>query len=229
MMRRLLEWGEGNKTTVANFLPYVNGDIERKQVTWYSHPRTNNQKDIVMNPENSTRPGRWRRFEIWYSTTLLLLYLLCLHFICSQSFDAPVLFGDRTEAIFDLWSLQHFCSGVLIGSFFLLRPLRPTEEWPVFFFRARISTLFVLAIVWETAEVMMEAGFFGSAISHWKHGFEHWGNRFIGDPLMVVLGGVFAEKFPNAWKWGLAFAVVWLVVNVASPHSMAVQEWLFGP
>lgn len=150
--------------------------------------------------------------------TLSLAIVVCLHLVVAQQFTLPLVVGDRTEALFDLWSVQHFLSGVFIGTVLLLPEKRSLKDL--------LTATLIVAFIWEAAELAMEYGIFGQVISSWKSGFEHWGNRFIGDPLMVVFGSMFAWKFSSAWKWAFIPASVWLVANVVSPTSMSIQQWL---
>lgn len=141
--------------------------------------------------------------------------------VIAGPFTAPFVIGDRTQAMFDLWSLQHFCGGILIGA--LLARFRPLPSgW-----RAFALAVGAIALSWEAAELAMEAGVFGAGVSRWKDGFEHWSNRLVGDPLLVVCGALVARRFAYAWKIAMAPASVWLLVNVASPSSMYIQRLIF--
>jgi hypothetical protein len=134
---------------------------------------------------------------------------------------APLLIGDRRDAAFDLWSLQHFCSGILLGA--LLTRLRLASDS----LTRLVGICLLLALAWEATELAMEAGWFGASISDWKDGFEHWSNRLAGDPLMVSTGGLIGRLYRRAWKIVLVPASAWLVLNVASPSSMTIQRMLF--
>lgn len=130
----------------------------------------------------------------------------------------PTLFGDRSAAIFDLWSFQHFSSGVILGAI-LLSYLKQKREL--------IPIVLAAALFWEFVELTMEFGFFSQAVTVWKGGFEHWSNRFIGDPLMMVAGALLAKVFPGAWKVVIIPAAIWFLINILSPDSMHIQHWLF--
>ena len=93
------------------------------------------------------------------SVFLLLTLLPFLHILESQRTDLPLLIGDRTEALFDLWSFQHFISGILIGAV-LLHLWRVPPSWRKF-----TLLVLLLALLWEATELAMEAGFFGQAVS----------------------------------------------------------------
>lgn len=137
--------------------------------------------------------------------------------------DLPVLVGDRSVAIFDLWSLQHFCGGVLTGAVLARLAGRRLYAERVF-----AAAAFLLALAWEAAELAMEAGLFGPAVAHWKGSFEHWGNRLVGDPLMVTSGALLSRRFPRAWLVVILPAAIWLALNVTSPNSMSIQRLIFG-
>lgn len=161
----------------------------------------------------------------WEKALLLLPPLFAgiavMNFIETDGFDAPLLIGDRTKAAFDLWSLQHFCAGVLLGALLMRTPVGSAPRRSFALFGA------LLALSWEAAELAMEAGWFGAAISHWKDGFEHWSNRLFGDPLMVTSGCLVARRFRHAWKIVLPPAGIWLLFNLTSPSSMTIQRLLF--
>jgi hypothetical protein len=154
---------------------------------------------------------------------LSILGLTVAQLAVSGRYDLPRLVGDRSDAIFDLWSLQHFCAGVLLGTILLRSKLIHFPAWKEL---AMVVALFALS--WEATELAMEAGATGHAIAVWKGSFEHWGNRLVGDPLMVISGALIARRFSYAWKIVLLPAAIWLVVNVSSPNSMYIQHWLFG-
>lgn len=134
----------------------------------------------------------------------------------------PIIFGDRSEALFDLWSLQHCLSGVILGTFFFTyEPLLKRRKGEFY-----IYVLYV-ALCWEAVEYAMELGWFGQGIATWKGSIEYWGNRLIGDPLMVTLGAFIALRFEKSWRLVFVPAALWLLINVAAPHSMYVQRLLF--
>ena len=135
--------------------------------------------------------------------------------------DLPFIFGERSNAVFDLWSLQHFCSGIFIG--ILLSKSPRTRSMSV---RTLLLITLLLALCWESIELAMEIGYFGSDIAVWKGGIEHWGNRFLGDPLMVALGSLISRRFSHAWKIALVPMALWLFFNFTAPHSMFIQRFL---
>lgn len=169
-------------------------------------------------PEKSSTGG----IGLFLITTILLTVLPILHILASHRTSLPIIVGDRSEAIFDLWSFQHLLSGIIIGS--LLAYFYPTKlKWQKF-----VLLMWAFALIWEATELAMEAGWCSQAVANWKHGFEHWSNRFVGDPLMVTSGGLITRRYKSAWKWILVPATIWLIANLASPNSMSVQNFIFG-
>ena len=98
--------------------------------------------------------------------SIIALQLLCLssfHFSQSgQAFFPIQLFGHKTKAIFDLWSIQHFFSGIILGS--LLISLHFIKK-PNIVEVALIATLF--AFGWEIVELGAVSGCFGHQVSKW--------------------------------------------------------------
>jgi hypothetical protein len=131
-------------------------------------------------------------------------------------------FGLKTQSWFDVWSIEHFISGILIGS--LLALLWPKTRQPpvanntVPFFLA----LLTISFIWESVEFYLEAGYSGSAgVTHWFQGVEFWGNRVITDPLMVVAGAWCFLKSRKLVFPARIFSTFWLVSHVlVFPHSM---------
>jgi hypothetical protein len=174
---------------------------------------------IAQTAPHADAPRNWEKALLVLPP--LFAVIAVINFVETDGFDAPLLIGDRTRAAFDLWSLQHFCGGVLLGALLMRTPVGSAPRRRFALFGA------LLALSWEAAELAMEAGLFGAAISHWKDGFEHWSNRLFGDPLMVTSGCLVARRFGHAWKIVLVPAGIWLLINVTSPSSMTIQRLLF--
>jgi hypothetical protein len=148
------------------------------------------------------------------------------HRMTNHLWRTPELFGHKTVAMLDCWTLQHLCSGVIIGWIAGLRldwrfPPTTRVEW--------LCRVLAIAYLWEGHELAGEAGLWGHAAFVWKAGFEHWSNRLIADPLAVTLGAVLFRRVPRALIPALLVTVLWCAVNAATPHCMTVQEWFFGP
>ena len=159
------------------------------------------------------------RWFIPVSTFLLAIMVLFSHFWFSEQTSLPLLIGYKDSAVFDLWSVQHFLMGVVTGRIILQKFKEPL----VF-----VSAMLFVALAWEGLEILMEAGEMGITISVWKGGFEHWGNRLIGDPLVVTLGGLISRKNHRFWKYALIYCISWLALNVVMPDSMYIQRILLG-
>jgi hypothetical protein len=137
------------------------------------------------------------------------------------------LWGLKTEAAFDVWSIEHLMMGMNLGYFagFVIKKWSIPKE-----LRIKISFLVVLAIalLWENLEHYIELGLFGQSVAYWFQGVEHWTNRLIFDNLMVVLGWfIYTRKSKTVW-FARAFSCVWLVFHIMIfPHSMYLH-YLFG-
>jgi hypothetical protein len=186
-----------------------------------NHPRTGQRSTSVFRPDGPTSPSI-SKIPLVPIVVLWFFAVAGAHFAVTRRFDLPKFVGDRSEATFDLWSLQHFCAGILLGSI-LVRTK--------FLRFAAVKELAMVALLielgWEASELGMEAGLFGHAVANWKDGFEHWSNRLVGDPLMVTLGALVATRFSYAWKIVLLPAAIWLLINVLSPNTMYIQRLLF--
>ncbi|MBT4315335.1 MAG: UbiA family prenyltransferase [Candidatus Magasanikbacteria bacterium] len=147
---------------------------------------------------------------------LLIDTVMGLALICMV---VPQKYGAREVAMLDLWSIEHFLLGVVMYP--LLRKVFPNSN-----IKKLLLVIFAIAYSWELAEFLMESGVFGIAISDWKRGFEHWSNRLIADPLLVLLGGFISTKKQNLWKWLLVPWAVWGLANYLASNSMFIQEYI---
>lgn len=156
------------------------------------------------------------------------------------------LFGDKRDSLFDVWSIEHFVSGLTIGSILLcimakhfLTPAvkeamaNPYQKSnPFFTDRQFLFNYFMIialiAYLWEVLEFYMEAGYTNNdKITYWFQGVEYWLNRVVTDPAMVVLGSWCALKLRSSIaRWsGRSFSATWVGVHVfVFPHCMYLQE-----
>lgn len=140
------------------------------------------------------------------------------------------IWGVKTQALFDVWSLEHILSGISIGfiiyqinRFFLDKEDGVVDEKTLLFFDI-IGVLFV-AFIWETLEHYLEMGLVGGTVSYWFQGVEFWANRLITDPLMLVLGYFIAKKYSSSIKIARAGSTLWMAVHIfLFPHSMYLHE-----
>ncbi|NQV12674.1 MAG: hypothetical protein HQ530_00020 [Parcubacteria group bacterium] len=153
------------------------------------------------------------------TTPFLFIAVLLSHFQFSGRVDLPLLVGYRDDAILDLWSIHHLLAGVVVGRIVFCKFKEPL----VF-----VSAVLFVALAWEGSEVLMEAGEIGKGLAVWKGGFEHWGNRFVGDLVAVTLGGwwFWTHRSNRLWQSALVFCLLWFAINFTTPDSMYVQRFL---
>ncbi|EKD43517.1 MAG: hypothetical protein ACD_72C00244G0007 [uncultured bacterium] len=144
-----------------------------------------------------------------------------------------IIFGLKTHAILDVWSIEHVLSGLSVGSAVKLKNhkvfqkvLNVVDHKHHSWWFDLTGVLFV-AYLWETLEHYLETGLAGERVAYWFQGVEFWPNRLIADPLMLVLGYMIAKRFPS-WVWpARALSLVWLLVHIfVFPQSMYLQEFL---
>jgi hypothetical protein len=146
------------------------------------------------------------------------------------------IWGLKTVAIFDVWTFEHILSGVSVGHVVWKDNTRHFEKhYPTLTLsrstRIRVDFLglLFLAYLWETLEHYLEEGIAGATVAYWFQGVEFWPNRFVSDPLMLVLGYWIAGRYPHLIVPARIVSVVWLIVHIfVFPHSMYLHE-LFGP
>jgi len=139
-----------------------------------------------------------------------------------------MLWGVKTEASFDVWSVEHLVMGVSVACFaaWLAKKIKGDEKISETLER-RISFLITLAVafMWETLEHYLEEGLWGEAVEYWLQGVEHWSNRLICDNLMVLSGWcIYQQKHKAVW-FARVFSCVWLFVHIfIFEHSMYLHE-----
>jgi hypothetical protein len=142
-----------------------------------------------------------------------------------------ILWGLKTYAILDVWTIEHILSGVSIGSAVKKKNHKTLQKllkiidhdhhswWFAF------SGVLFLAYFWETIEHYLETGLAGSTVEYWFQGIEFWPNRIIADPLMLILGYLIAKKFPRLVWPARILSITWLILHVfVFPHSMYLHE-----
>jgi len=135
-----------------------------------------------------------------------------------------VLWGYKTVAALDVWSIEHFIMGINLGalSTFLVKKWNKKEEIPESL-QIKFSFILVLmmAFFWEVLEHYIEVGLFGPVLEYWFQGVEHWSNRIISDNLMVMLGWFVYQKRNKMVWFGRIFSIIWLFFHIVIfPHSM---------
>lgn len=143
-----------------------------------------------------------------------------------------VLWGLKTQAIFDVWTIEHVLSGISVGCAVRKRHHRVFER----FFGAGhtkhswhfdLTGVLFVAFAWEALEHYLEEGMAGAAVQYWFQGVEFWPNRLLSDPLMLILGYIIAKRYPIAVLPARIASAAWLLVHIfVFPHSMYLQEVL---
>lgn len=157
------------------------------------------------------------------------------------------IWGPKTESLFDIWSIEHFISGVTIGSILCIilvhifhpdlknhsykkKKLTIKENLNGLHFHYFVL-VFLIAYIWEVLEFYMEAGYTGNAkITYWFQGVEYWLNRSLTDPLMVAFGAWCTLRFySKAVSWSArVFSVSWLTCHVfIFPNCMYLQNTIY--
>lgn len=160
----------------------------------------------------------------WAVLAIVAGFGVVLQYLHLGSFTAPILAGHKTVALLDLWVPSHLAGGVAIA--FLCRPFLDKKDHP----GSWLQGMLAWAFIWEDSEFCLEAlnDLFGGALVAWHAGVEHWSNRFLVDPLCLVLGGLAYRRWPWLAKPAIAYWLVWEAINVLSPDCMHIQETLFS-
>ena len=144
-----------------------------------------------------------------------------------------LIFGLKTQAIFDVWSIEHILSGISIGSAVQknnhaeIGKILNTKDHDYHSWHFALLGILFLAYAWETIEHYLEVGLLGDAVAYWFQGVEFWPNRILADPLLMVAGYAIARKYPNTVWPARILSFSWLVIHIfVFPHSMYLQEFL---
>lgn len=142
-----------------------------------------------------------------------------------------ILWGLKTHAIFDVWTIEHLLSGVSVGSAVkkknhkVFQKLLKLIDHNYHSWWFDVSGVLFLAYIWETLEHYLEVGLAGTTVAYWFQGVEFWPNRLISDPLMLVLGYLLARKYPFLVWPARALSIAWLIIHIFYfPHSMYLHE-----
>ncbi|RAP37735.1 hypothetical protein DID80_03740 [Candidatus Marinamargulisbacteria bacterium SCGC AAA071-K20] len=142
-----------------------------------------------------------------------------------------LIWGLKTTSLMDVWSIDHVLSGMSVGyiAYTFNRSLQHKYSLKVenetFFTIIDIVLVLLLAFMWETFEHYLEIGLMGSTVEYWFQGVEYWANRFIFDPLMLVVGYFYIRSHGSQINVFRVLSVLWLVVHIfIFPHSMYLHE-----
>ena len=135
-----------------------------------------------------------------------------------------MLFGDKTTAWFDIWSIQHIMSLMWVIVRFE-QGLRPrVSPRPAGLLGLLVALC--LGFAFEPIERLAELGYAGSAVAQWFAGEEYWANRWIADTIVC---GVAAYLLSRNRPWlvyaARQYSVSWMLLHVLlAPHSMYLQR-----
>ena len=142
-----------------------------------------------------------------------------------------MIWGLKTIAIFDVWTFEHFLSGISIGALAVrinIKIFKNKLNLNSRNIRTRyFDLIFVLLIAyaWETVEHYLESGLTGDVVAYWFQGVEFWANRIISDPLITVVGYYIAVRNPKLVTPARILSLIWLLVHVfLFPNSMYLHE-----
>jgi hypothetical protein len=137
------------------------------------------------------------------------------------------LFWPKDSAWFDIWSIEHFISGMSIGiiAIGINAVIYRKKKWfsPQDIVTRYFDIIFLLFIAyfWETLEHYLELWYFGSSLEHWFHGVE-----FIWN--LMVLWYLLIKKYSSLVLFARIFSLVWLTLHIfIFPHSMYLHDVLF--
>lgn len=140
------------------------------------------------------------------------------------------IWGVKTSAMMDVWTIEHILSGLSIGLIVSKQNIKVFNKIGVDLKQITtkhfdlVGVLFA-AFIWETLEHYLETGLAGNAVQYWFQGVEYWPNRLIFDPLMLIIGYLIVKKNPKLVVYARALSVVWLFVHIfIFPHSMYLHE-----
>ena len=142
-----------------------------------------------------------------------------------------MIWGLKTVSIFDVWTIEHFLSGISIGAVAVrcnMKIFKNKLDLDSRDIKTRyFDLIFVLLAAYsgDTVEHYMESGLTGDVVAYWFQGVEFWANRILSDPLITVVGYYIAMKNPSLVKPARIVSLIWLIVHVfIFPHSMYLHE-----
>jgi len=139
-------------------------------------------------------------------------------------------FGLKTVALFDVWSFEHFLSGMSVGLIvinYIRKSFKKYNIKNIDIFKIEIVFLLFLCYLWEVLEHYLETGLLGNSIEYWFQGVEYFANRFIADILVTIFGYLISKKFNNLVLYARILSVIFLIIHIfIFPHSMYLHYLL---
>ena len=130
-----------------------------------------------------------------------------------------MIFGDKTTAIFDIWSVEHLFTGIILA--WLISKISHTPK-------SNLPVLLLISCFWECLEHYLETGLWGITVQHWFAGVEYWGNRLIGDNLTVFFGYFIYKKYPKTIYFAFGISLIFFCSHLFFPSSMDIQKFLLN-
>src|SRR3989338_2792728 len=147
------------------------------------------------------------------------------------------LWGLKTVAMFDVWTIEHLFSGLSVGNLVKKNIRKHVKnislikkfESHTSVIRFDIIGVLFLAYLWETIEHYLESGLAGGGVEYWFQGVEFWSNRIISDPLMMIIGYFIALRYPKFIVPARIATGVWLFTHIfLFPNSMFLHTLFFS-
>lgn len=143
-----------------------------------------------------------------------------------------LIWGYKTTALLDVWSIEHVLSGISVGH--IVKKRHHTvfrrilgRDHDVHCWHFNLVAVLCVGYAWEAIEHYLETGLLGFRVEYWFQGVEFWGNRLLTDPLMLVVGYVIAKRYPRLILPARITSCIWLFVHVfLFPHSMYLQQFI---
>lgn len=196
-----------NKNIRSKILEKKEGFREKKQEF---KQKVREKKEVAKEKVEETK-WFWKQNYILILSVIPLILIMIVSEISSihRTIVIPHLFGDQRTSLFDLWSIQHFLAGVLIGSLLITPKYERTKKWQLM-----LPLTIFLAFAWEAIEMYIESGGIEVLQSFWNQR-EHWSNRLVSDPLMVIGGGILGYIIHDSWKVAVIPTIIWLAIKAA--------------
>lgn len=137
----------------------------------------------------------------------------------------------KTESLMDVWTIEHVLSWISVW-FFVMSSNYKVFEKKIWFDHKKINTRYfdlvgvlLFAFLWETIEHYLEIWLAWESVMFWFQGVEHWGNRIIFDPLMLIFWYLLARKYKKIVAPARFLSLIWLLVHIfLFPHSMYLHN-----
>lgn len=140
------------------------------------------------------------------------------------------LWGEKTVAWFDVWSVEHFIAGMAFGSLWLWLARLQAERGqyhPATQQHLYVANILALAYLWEAVEFYIEAGYVWDRATYWMQGVEFIGNRLLTDPLLTLAGALAVQRKIVLRHFARIFTLLWLGTHIfVFPHSMYLHDRL---